>query len=222
MKKMLGFLLTVLLSFFLGFWLSEHHVLQGTKVGTFLTTVVDSVPVPEKWLQENSVPIESNDLTTDAFKDKLNDSSHPSQGDGLNNAINYEIVENEIFRLLNELREKQNLPPLSKNDILKKAADQRALETEELFSHTRPDGSESFTVLKEADHNYDYRLAGENLAMSTYHRSEENMADVIFNGWVESEGHYENMIHPDFQEVGIGIHFGGEIIYATQIFGKPF
>ena len=40
--------------------------------------------------------------------------------------------------------------------------------------------------------------------MATYHTDEEGMAEFIFNGWVESEGHYENMIRPEYAEIGLG------------------
>lgn len=56
--------------------------------------------------------------------------------------------------------------------------------------------------------------------MATYFKDEAGMAEFLFDGWVESEGHYANMVHPDFIEVGIGVHYDGEFLYAVQIFGK--
>ena len=47
------------------------------------------------------------------------------------------------------------------------------------------------------------------------------MSQLIFEGWVDSKDHYETMINPEFDEIGIGIHYDGEILYATQFFGKP-
>ena len=58
--------------------------------------------------------------------------------------------------------------------------------------------------------------------MATYVLSDEKMADLIFDGWVESQGHYENMINPDFREIGIGVHANAENLYLTQIFGTSF
>jgi len=55
--------------------------------------------------------------------------------------------------------------------------------------------------------------------MATYHMNETEMAELIFNGWVESEGHYENLVRPEFEEIGVGIHYDGEFLYATQLFG---
>lgn len=133
--------------------------------------------------------------------------------------INKSLIEDTIFNLVNDLREELNVNPVIKNETLRLAADIRAIETEELFSHTRPNGTEPFTVLEEEGTYYPYYMIGENLAMATYFRDDEHMAHLIFNGWVESEDHYQTMINPDFKEIGIGVHYDGEILYASQFFG---
>lgn len=133
--------------------------------------------------------------------------------------IDKSLIEDTIFNLVNDLREELNVNPVIKNETLRLAADIRAIETEELFSHTRPNGTEPFTVLEEEGTYYPYYMIGENLAMATYFRDDEHMAHLIFNGWVESEDHYQTMINPDFKEIGIGVHYDGEILYASQFFG---
>lgn len=133
--------------------------------------------------------------------------------------IDKPLIEDTIFNLVNDLREELNVNPVIKNETLRLAADIRAIETEELFSHTRPNGTEPFTVLEEEGTYYPYYMIGENLAMATYFRDDEHMAHLIFNGWVESEDHYQTMINPDFKEIGIGVHYDGEILYASQFFG---
>lgn len=135
-------------------------------------------------------------------------------------SIDQDLIENTIFELVNQLRSEQSVKQLKKNEVLKLAAEIRAVEIEESFSHTRPNGTEPFTVLSEKHTNYDYFMAGENLAMATYHRDDEYMAQLIFNGWVESNDHYKTMINPDFEEIGIGVHYDGKILYCTQFFGE--
>lgn len=134
--------------------------------------------------------------------------------------IDYTLVENKIMTLLNELRLAKGLLPLTRNETLKAAANHRAIETQTSFSHTRPDGTDFYTIVLTDEYWYPYQTIGENLAMATYFKDEEGMAEFLFNGWVESEGHYANMIHPDFLEVGIGVHYDGEFLYAVQLFGK--
>ncbi|MFZ2378445.1 MAG: CAP domain-containing protein [Trichococcus flocculiformis] len=134
--------------------------------------------------------------------------------------IDYTLVEDKVMVLLNELRLEQGLLLLTKNETLKAAADHRAIETQTSFSHTRPDGTDFYTVIQTDDYWYPYQTVGENLAMATYFKDEASMAEFLFKGWMESEGHYANMIHPDFREVGIGVHYDGEFLYAVQLFGK--
>lgn len=134
--------------------------------------------------------------------------------------IDYTLVEDKIMVLLNELRLEKGLLPLAKNETLKAAADYRAIETQTSFSHTRPEGTDFYTIILTDDYWYPYQTVGENLAMATYFTDEEGMAEFLFDGWVESQGHYANMVHPDFLEVGIGVHYDGEFLYAVQLFGK--
>lgn len=132
--------------------------------------------------------------------------------------IDVTIIQNTILKLTNELRQERDVGQLTLNDELIQAADLRAFETETSFSHTRPDNTPFHTALSDT---YTYQMAGENLAMGTYHSTDEEMAAFLFNGWVESEGHYENMIEPGFTEIGIGVHYDGEMLYLVQIFGTP-
>lgn len=132
--------------------------------------------------------------------------------------IDQERIRNRIFERTNELRVQQGLSFLENNTVLIEVATIRAQETEERFSHTRPNEEPFHTVL---DDRYNYQLAGENLAMGTYHLPEVEMADFLFEGWVESSGHYENMVEPDYKELGVGVHYDGENLYLVQIFGTP-
>lgn len=66
--------------------------------------------------------------------------------------INFQVVfadepiETEIFDKINEIRIENNLNPLITNQELKDAANIRANEIIISFSHTRPDGSDWYTV----------------------------------------------------------------------------
>lgn len=217
MGKLFGFIVTVLVSLMFGFWLAATHVLEGTQIGNLLYNIVEVIPVPEEWAPDNQVnlPAENTTPNSSASENKNSQTTRQNTSD----EIDYVVIENRIFELLNELRSEVGVATLSKNEALKLAGDQRALETETLFEHKRPDGREPFTVLEEEPHVYPYLWAGENLAMATYFMDEEKMADFIFKGWKESPGHYENMVNPNFEEVGIGVHFNGEVLYATQMFG---
>ena len=120
----------------------------------------------------------------------------------------------EAVELLNELRIEHGLNPLewNPNSNLQMAAQLRAEEIVEEFSHTRPDGTSCFTVFR--DFNLPrYRNCGENIAMGT-NLSAEGAMEL----WINSQGHYKNMVTPEFQEIGLGCFVHGDEIYWVQLF----
>ena len=135
-------------------------------------------------------------------------------------SVNEETIENRVFELVNDLRADLSLAPVERNAVLADAANIRAIETEESFSHTRPNGENPFSVLEEEGTRYSYQMVGENLAMATFIDDEDYMSELIMEGWIDSEGHYQTMITPEYNEIGIGVHYDGEILYVTQFFGK--
>ncbi|GEL66669.1 CAP domain-containing protein [Marinilactibacillus psychrotolerans] len=221
--KVIRKLITLLLAIVFGFWLATTGILHGTVVGEWLETVVNIIPSPSEWTDFSRSTNRSLHMNTQG--DSLDISKESDQSVSTpplkTSEVDYQVVEERIFVLLNNLRQEQGLNNLKKNDILKKAADLRAKETETSFSHTRPNGKNPFTVFEENGLAYPYRVVGENLGMATYYLDEKEMAELLFNGWVESEGHYENMVRPEYEEIGIGVHYDGEFLYATQMFGTP-
>jgi len=214
LRKVIGFLLTVLL----GFWLASANILTGTQVGNAMETIVSYLP--DRQDINNLAPTMNESQGTEvdsATQDTIEQPSRSSIAE--DSDIDFELIETTIIDLVNELRQEQGVSSVASNEMLRKAATIRAQETEEAFSHTRPDGSEAFTVFEEEGISYPYRTVGENLGMATYHLDEVGMAEFIFDGWVESEGHYENMIRPEYEEIGVGVHYDGEFLYATQMFG---
>ncbi|SEM01805.1 Cysteine-rich secretory protein family protein [Alkalibacterium putridalgicola] len=224
MMKLLRKIITLLLVLTIGFWLGASGLLNGTRAGSWMNTAVDYFPTRMELQQLRSsfdtFPlIQDTSFTQDQEGQKSKNNTILESNTHAD--VDYDVVEQTILTLVNELREEQNLNTLASNDMLKAAAIIRAVETEESFDHIRPDGSGPFTVFEEEGISYPYKVVGENLGMATYYMNEEEMAELLFNGWVESEGHYENMIKPEYEEIGVGVHYDGEFLYATQIFGTP-
>lgn len=116
------------------------------------------------------------------------------------------FVNNEEWEILastNLVRQIYGLDPLSVFEPLQKSAQLRAAELNHLFDHTRPNGSDCFTALN----NIAYTTAGENIAAG-----QETAADAIA-AWLESEGHLENIMNPDFTHLGAGYAAGGAPYY---------
>lgn len=102
----------------------------------------------------------------------------------------------QILAFVNQTRAEYGLAPLELHTELLKAADIRAREIAQVFSHNRPDGSSCFTVLEECD--LAYRTAGENIAQG-YASPQE-----VMKGWMSSEGHRANILNGGFSMLGVG------------------
>lgn len=101
----------------------------------------------------------------------------------------------EIVNTINEEREEVNLKPYEYDGSLGRAALVRAEECEQLFSHTRPDGSKWYTVNQNV-------CFGENLAFGY-----DNAEDVV-DAWLNSPAHRELIYDSEFETCGIGHHEG--------------
>ena len=234
MRRLIASLILAVSAIVFGYWLKASSAIEETPIGNGLEWVVDKVEELKDSRNETDDPISSN--STEETKESENKtSSEESEQDVISESekqpdkandqkqskLNNQKVQAKIFNLLNQLRKEKNVQQVTKNKQLKKAADIRAKESAETFSHTRPNGKDAFTVFDEKGLDYPYQMAGENLAMGTYYMKEEEMAEFLFNGWVDSPGHYKNMVQKDFSEVGIGVYYDGNNLYATQLFGTP-
>lgn len=106
--------------------------------------------------------------------------------------------EEQVVALVNAERAKYGLPALKTNPTLQAAALARAKETVQLFSHTRPNGTSCFTVLKE--YGISYRYAGENIAYG------QRSPQEVVTAWMNSEGHRANILNKNFTTIGIGYY----------------
>ena len=116
----------------------------------------------------------------------------------------------EAFNLTNEQRVANGLPELVWRDDLAEAAQVRAIESVSVFSHTRPNGTEWWTV----NGNIMY---GENLAKKF------SSASGCVNGWMNSPDHRANILSSGtygFTSCGIAIYEDDNgTLYWAQIFG---
>lgn len=100
------------------------------------------------------------------------------------------------FDKVNALRQQAGLPALAWDTGLEQAAAVRAVEASQLFSHTRPDGSDWWTV----NSNIMY---GENLAKGYA------SADAAVDAWRASPTHQANIMDGGFATMSITIHVSG-------------
>lgn len=125
-----------------------------------------------------------------------------------------EISKSEIISLINEKRIKHNLSPLSINANLEIAAQNKSeyLINNNYFAHNTPDGKQFSSWIK--DSGYKYSLIGENLAMNF------NSSKSAFNAWMKSQSHRDNILDPNFTEIGIGLNQKNKQNMIVVIFGR--
>jgi uncharacterized protein YkwD len=132
-------------------------------------------------------------------------------------ALKLSAVEKQILDLTNQARKKADLQPLRPNKILFQVARAHSanMAKQRKLQHDL-DNKTPFQRIKEA--GYRYSRAGENIAGG----SPEFGARAIFEGWMKSKAHRDNILNPEYTEIGIAraTDASGET-YFTQVFGKP-
>ena len=130
----------------------------------------------------------------------------------IQNENTYTDLINEVYEITNNYRSLVGVSSLTLDSSLVEAANIRAKELSDSFSHTRPNGSSCFTVLSEL--GISYGTAGENIA-SGYSSSQS-----VMEGWRSSSGHYQNIISSKFKKIGIGVNIINNQYYWVQIFSN--
>ena len=117
--------------------------------------------------------------------------------------------EQQVITLTNEARAASGCPALTHNDRLQAAAlgHSKDMYEKDYFSHTSIDGS-SMTDRVERQ-GYQWRLLAENIAYG--YRTPSSVVD----GWMNSSGHWTNILNCNLKEIGVGFHD----YYWTQYFG---
>ncbi|WEG15747.1 CAP domain-containing protein [Alkalihalophilus pseudofirmus] len=105
-----------------------------------------------------------------------------------------------IFSFTNVLRERHGLEPFTWNGEVSDVAylHSRDMQEEQYFSHTSPIYGELSDRFDRGELNY--RLAGENIAAQYV----DGLAAT--EGWLNSEGHRVNVLHEEFEELGVGVY----------------
>jgi len=122
-----------------------------------------------------------------------------------------------VISLTNTQRAQNGLGALSTNQALTNAATAKANDmfAKGYFAHNSPDGKTPWDFIHEAGYNYVY--AGENLAIGYADASE------LMSAWMNSTSHRDNIVSPNFQDIGVAVvagQFNGvDTIIVAQEFG---
>lgn len=197
------------------------------ETGDVDSPVVDDVVEPPQWFIDSplvwEVPVtEEPQETPEAPPD-----SSPPEGDPGTTATSDDVtsdeIEAEIHDQVNEIRIERGLSELDHDDEIATVAriHSQDMNERDYFSHTNPEGetpADRFGDLYPSD----CRAVGENLAYiqsgAGGQGSAEDIADRIVQGWMDSEGHRENLLREDWDSQGIGVYIDDGRIDATQNF----
>jgi hypothetical protein len=127
-------------------------------------------------------------------------------------------LEIEIHLLINAERERADptLPVLRFQSTLIEIARAHSKDMYDniYFNHVNLEGQDPFDRIQAQ--GVTYSSAGENLFRADGY-PENEIAEIAVQGWINSKGHYENMISY-FSFTGIGVHQIGLNYHITQIF----
>jgi len=120
------------------------------------------------------------------------------------------VFAEEVLILVNKARANEGLSSLKLNSALNLAAylHSKDMKEQNYFDHIGKNGSEFYERAQQA--GYNGFATGENIAYSI------NTAESVFDTWMNSSGHRENILKPTHTEMGIG-EFDS---YWTQLFGR--
>ena len=136
----------------------------------------------------------------------------------ISNSANIMIVDlkeyaAEVAELVNVERRKNGLKELIADyGILNDCAFLRANELIELYSHTRPNGTDCFTAYK----GMSFYIAGENIAMCQTTPAE------VMKDWMNSPGHRGNILESRFTAIGVGVAMdkNGTLYWSQNFIGN--
>ncbi|MBO5059529.1 MAG: SafA/ExsA family spore coat assembly protein [Clostridia bacterium] len=118
--------------------------------------------------------------------------------------------ENEVIRLVNEIRVKNGLNKLTADWELSRVARYKSQDMKDnnYFSHTSPIYGSPFEMIK--NFGISYRSAAENIAKG------QATPQAVVNAWMNSSGHRANILNASYTKIGVGYVANGK--YWTQMF----
>ena len=136
----------------------------------------------------------------------------PAEDTGSESADTVAAYEQEVFDLVNQIREEHGLAPFVYNETLAETARAHSQDMidRNFFDHTNPDGKSPFDRMR--DNGLSYSMAAENIAVGY------PSPEAVVEGWMNSEGHRANILG-GCEELGVGLALGGSYgYYWTQCF----
>jgi hypothetical protein len=131
--------------------------------------------------------------------------------------VSYSINQQELLDDTNKVRQENGLGTLQLNQDLINAANAKAKDmfAKDYWAHFAPDGTSPWYFIKNSGYGYVY--AGENLAKGF------TDSQAIVTAWMNSPSHRENLLKPEYRDIGFAIQEGTlqgqDVVLVVQMFG---
>jgi len=130
-----------------------------------------------------------------------------------------DLTKTSLIQLANSARQSLGYQPLAENQKLDQSAYLKAKDMldKDYFAHNSPGGTTPWFWFQET--GYDYKYAGENLAIGFLESEEVNQA------WLDSPSHRKNILNANYSEIGLAVvsgeFQGRQTTVVVQLFGSP-
>ncbi|MFC6904229.1 CAP domain-containing protein [Halalkalicoccus tibetensis] len=188
--------------------------------------VVEDVVEPPEWFIDSPFVWEVPAQEEGGEPPEVDPDAEPAEGDPGTTSegdVSSDEVEAEIHAQVNEIRAEHGLSELDHDDEIAGIARTHSQDMNErdYFSHTNPEGESPADRFGDL-HPSECRAVGENLAYIQTGigsgGSAEEIAERIVQGWMDSEGHRENILRDGWDSEGIGVYMDDGRVDATQKF----
>jgi uncharacterized protein YkwD len=182
---------------------------------------------PEKKALENT-PKEDEKVEIPEFKSSIKEVIDIRE-------IDQDLLDYLVLNGINDVREEEGIKPLKISGVLIAAAKNQTLYQIKIdnLSHHQNKTNVRTAMDRVKYYGGDYKRVGENVqfqgfTIRSYNGkkeiltpSYETAAGEIVTGWVNSPGHYQNLINPDFTYAGTSVIYSPkkQALFATQVYG---
>lgn len=166
-----------------------------TTVTTTTTTATTTTTTSKKTEKKTETQTETVTEPMQEEQPSAPQPAEPTEPDSSTNMSNRNLSAetSEMLGYVNEVRKQYGLRELEGLEFLDSAADVRAKELLDNYSHDRPDGNSYITAIEETDLP-EWRAAAENIA---YGMNSMTTVKEAFDAWMDSPPHRENILNPD-------------------------
>lgn len=139
--------------------------------------------------------------------------------DGAAQSDDVAAMERRLLERINLIRRSHGLDPLQADESLTRIARGYSFRMNRFgfFGHFDPAGNDVADRLR--GEGIRFAMVAENIAKNI------NFSDPVetaVDGWMNSDGHRENILTPEFRLTGVGIWKDGSVYHFTQVFMEPW